>query len=59
MNDDQCNVIIDAIKELTDSIKEVKEAIDDLRYSSYSDSDLRKEVHLIAEVLEDIKDFKL
>ncbi len=52
MNDEQCNTIISAIKELTTAVQTVAENIDGI--SSYYDHNLRKEVHLIAEVIEDI-----
>lgn len=57
MNDEQCKAIINAIKDLTDSVDTVATNIDNIY--TYSDCDLRKELHLIAEILEDIKDFKL
>lgn len=57
MNDDQCNVIVKAIKELTSAVHAVGEKIEE--NCCYYDGDLRKEVHLIAEILEDIKDDKL
>jgi len=57
MNDEQCNALIEAIKDLTSAVHTVAENIDNI--CSYSDYDLRKEVNLIAKILEDIKDFKL
>lgn len=57
MNDEQCIAIIDAIKELTSVIHTVSENIDNIR--PYSDFDLLKELRLISEILEDIKDFRL
>ena len=53
MNDDQCEAIILAIDRLTAAVSEVAEKVDGI--GSYYDYDLRKEVHLVAEVLEDIK----
>lgn len=57
MTNDQCNAIIKAISELTNAVRDVATNIDNIY--TYSDLDLRKEVHLIAEILEDIKDFRL
>lgn len=50
MNDEQCMALIDAIKELTSAVREVAENVDGI--SSYYDFELRKELHLIAEVIE-------
>jgi len=52
MNDEQCSVIVEAIKDLTRAVNEVAQNVDNIW--CYSDSELRKEVHLIAEVIEDI-----
>lgn len=52
MNDEQCNAIIDAIKVLTSAVQAVADNVDTIY--TYYDGDLRKEVHLIAEVIEDI-----
>lgn len=57
VTNDQCNAIIKAISELTNAVRDVATNIDNIY--TYSDLDLRKEVHLIAEILEDIKDFRL
>lgn len=53
MTDEQCNVIVDAIKDLTLSVREVADSLSNI--SPYHDDDLRKEVHLIAEIIEDFK----
>lgn len=57
MNDEQCNAIIFAIKELTAATLTVAENLDAIY--TYSDSDLVKQVNIIAQILEDIKDYKL
>lgn len=57
MNDEQCTLIVESIRELTNSIHIVGEKIDNIGY--YSDYQLRKEVNFIAQILEDIKDYKL
>jgi len=57
MNDEQCMAIVDAIKDLSSAMREVSEKIDNIGY--YSDYELKKEIHLIAEILEDIKDYRL
>jgi hypothetical protein len=51
MNDEQFNLLINSINKLTTAVQQVAENIDNI--SPYSDYDLRKEVHLIAEVIED------
>ena len=56
MNDDQCTLIVEAIKDLTNAVREVGENIDNI--SCYSDHDLRKELRIIAQVLEDMNDYQ-
>lgn len=49
--------IVDAIKELTSATREVAEKIDYL--FNYDDTNLVKQVNLVAQILEDIKDYRL
>ncbi len=51
MNDEQCNALIEAIKELTTAVREVAENVDNI--SSYYDKELRKEIRLVAQILEE------
>ena len=51
MTDEQCNAIVDAIKGLTMAVREVAENVDGIY--SYHDTDLCKEVRLVAQILEE------
>lgn len=55
MNDDKCNVLVEAIKELTSAVQSVAENVSDI--SSYYDGELintlRKELRIIAQVIEE------
>lgn len=52
MTDDQCNLIIEAIKGLTLAMIQVSESVDNIY--SYNDTDLVKQVNIVAQVIEDI-----
>ena len=57
MTDEQCNVLMDAIKDLTSAVHSVAESIDNI--SGFNDHDLIQEVQGIRKVLEDINEWKL
>ena len=57
MNDEQCTLIVEAIRDLSSAMREVSEKVDNISW--YSDYDLVKQIKVIAEILEDIKDYRL
>lgn len=57
MTDEQCNALIDAIKDLTSAVHNVAENIDNL--PGFNDNDLIQEVKGVRKVLEDINEWKL
>ena len=52
MTDEQCNALITAIKDLTTAVRDVAENVDNIS-CGYYDTDLCKEVRLVAQILEE------